>query len=186
MPLRLLYCQWMTTRPIQYKVMPIRPNNATQITLLLMNDHLTNPIPIQCHLTVTVLPIGPNNATQIALLPMNGHSTNPIPIQCHLTVTVMPIRPKNATQIALLPMNGHLSYPIQSNANQTKQCHSDCFTANEWPLDQSNTNPVPLDCQGDANQTRKYTQITLLPMNDLGVMIWPIDQYWSSMISSFS
>ena len=147
-------------------VLPIGPNNATQITIILMNEHSTNPIAIQCLLTVKVVPIGPNNATQIISLPINDHSTNPILIQCHLTVTVLPIGQNNATQIALLPMNGHSSYPIQSNANQTKQCHSDNFTANEWPLDQSNTNPVPLDCQGDANQTRKYTQITLLPMND--------------------
>ena len=83
MPLRLLYCQWMATRPIQYKVMPIRPNNATQITLLLMNDHSTNPIPIQCHLTVKVMPIRLENT--LKLLYYQWMTTWPIQYQFSAT-----------------------------------------------------------------------------------------------------
>ena len=104
----------------------------TQITLLPMNDHLTNPIPVQCHSTVTVLPIRPHHANQITLLPkkdqgdanvtkkythitllpMNDHLTNPVPVYCHLTVPVLPIKPQNAKRITLLPMNDHSTNPI--------------------------------------------------------------------------
>ena len=142
MPLRLLYCQWMATRPIQYKVMPIRPNNATQITLLLMNDHSTNPIPIQCHLTVTVMPI--NHTMPPRLLYCQWMITQPIQYNSSATgvslcfqldnrtplrifnyhwntsphkVTVMQIKSHNPTQITLIPMNDHSNNPIHF------QCH---------------------------------------------------------------
>ena len=62
----------------------------------------------------------------------------------------MKIKPHNPTQITLIPMN----------------VHSDYFTANERPLNHSNTNPVPLDCHCDANKPHNATHISLLPMND--------------------
>ena len=119
LPLRLLYYHWITSWPFHnqstattFPVMPIKPHTVIQITLLPMIDHLTNPIQIYCHLTVTKLPIGQQNPTQITLLPLNNHSIIPIPIQCNLTVTVLQIGPHNATQITLLPMNDHSTIPI--------------------------------------------------------------------------
>ena len=120
LPIRLLYDHWITSHPFHYQstantfpVMPIKPQTVVQITLLPMIDHLTNPIQIECNLTVTMLPIGQQNPTQITLLPLNKQPSIPLPIQCHLTATLIPIKPQNSTQMTLLPMNNHSTNPKQ-------------------------------------------------------------------------
>ena len=120
MPLRLLYCQWMTTRPIQYKSNATWPSRWCLLDQKIHsyyfttnNDHLTNPVPVHCLLTVPVLPIKPQNAIRITLLPMNNHLTNSIPIQYHLTVTVMPIRPKiNDHSTNLIQIQSHCTVTV--------------------------------------------------------------------------
>ena len=136
MPLRLLYCQWMTTRPIQYQ------SSATWLSLWCQSNQTMPPRLLYCQWMITQ-PIQYNTSATGLSLCFQLDNRTPLRIfNYHWNtsphkVTVMQIKSHNPTQITLIPMNDHTYY----------------FTSNEWQLNQSNTNPVPLDCYCAAKWT---------------------------------
>ena len=139
----------MTTRPIQYQ------SSATWLSLWCQSNQTMPPRLLYCQWIITQ-PIQYNTSATGLCLCFQLDNRTPLRIfNYHWNtsphkVTVMQIKSHNPTQITLIPMNDH----------------SDYFTTNEWPLNHSSTNPVPLDCHCNANKPHNSTYITVLPMND--------------------
>ena len=146
-----------------------------------MNDHLTNPIPIQCHWLS--LCWQSDHIKPIRLLFGQRRTPRPIQYQSNATWLSLCCQSDQAMPLRLLYCQWMTTPPIQYQSSATRlsrwcqsdqKCQTYYCTANEWPINQSNTNPVTFDCHCAANGTKQCHSITLLPMNDHSTNPMPI------------